>query len=132
MEERIAPVIESIANHLGALGYSPTDSLVLSYFLLHPKDVTSLDIERATWLRQPQVSLSITSLKDKKLIIQASQTPGPIGRAIINYDLRCTPEELCSHLRDAIINELEIRITMLDKMGSLIKNPNAEVPYETC
>lgn len=132
MEERVAPVISNIADSLGALGYSPTDSLVLAYFLLHPSDVTSRDVERATWLRQPQVSLSISSLVDKKWIKKTSETSVPVGHPIMNYALRCNPEELCGRLRDAILNEMELKITMLDKVGHLIHNPDEVLSDEAC
>lgn len=132
MESEIDPIITKMAENLGALGYSPTDSLVLSYFLLHPDNVTSQDIERATWLRQPQVSLSITSLRDKKWIKKLSVTPVPIGHPVVNYSLICTPDELCNRIRDAILNEMELKITTLGKVGYIIHHPEGGSLNEAC
>lgn len=131
MEKQVNPALENIAGNLGALGYSPTDSLVLAYFLLNPKDVTAQQVERATWLRQPQVSLSITSLMDKKWIKRSSQTPVPIGRAITNYDLRCTPEQLCDRLRDAILTDMDVKMTTVNKLDMMIHG-SGTVSNEAC
>lgn len=127
-EERIEPVVTQIAEGLQALGYSPSDALVLTYFLLYPKEVTSHKLERATWLRQPQVSLSINSLLDKKLIKKSVEIKGPIGRATATYELRCTPDQLCDRLRDSILNEIDLKMKIVNKMGNILKI--GEIPDE--
>ncbi len=122
MESQIEPVVAQIAEGLGSLGYSPTDSLVLTYFLLYPKDVTSQQVERATWLRQPQVSLSINSLLDKKWIRKSAQIPSGVGRAVITYDLVCAPDQMCDRLRDAVLNELDLKMRSVNKLENLLKD----------
>ena len=120
MEEQIKPVMLLVSEGLQSLGYSPTDSLVLTHFLLYPKDVTAQQIERTTWLRQPQVSLSINSLIDKKHIVKSSVIPGAIGRAVTTYDLRGNPDQACEKIRDAILNEMDLKMKMINKLEVLI------------
>lgn len=129
MEREIDPILTRIAEGLQSLGYSPTDALVFSCFLLHPTDLTSQQVERITWLRQPQVSLSINSLIDKKVVKRSSTISKPIGRSITTYELNGTPDKICDRLEDSIFNEIDLKMRITARLKVLIHDVgNEEVP----
>lgn len=133
-DEKIDPIIETLGQTLGSLGYSPTDSLVLAYFMLNAdQEFTQRDVERATWLRQPQVSLSINSLIDKKWLMLTSTSPPPDnhGRPISKYSVKMKPSIICDRMRDSILNEMDLKMRSVNKLDVILHaSQNETIPSQ--
>jgi len=80
-------------NCLGLLGYTTSEAKVIIYFLIKEKAFTK-DLEHTTGLRQPQVSVAVSSLEKKGIINKITMMKNGKGRPFYEYHRALTPKEM--------------------------------------
>ncbi len=88
---------EKIANELISLGMSRPTAWALSY-LKNGNEVKSVDLERATGLRQPEVSIVMRDLKERGWIKERDEKKSGRGRPYKIYSLKISFGEIISQL----------------------------------
>ncbi len=88
---------EKIADELIFLGMRRPTALILSY-LKNWNEVKSLELERGTGLRQPEVSIVIRELKERGWINEREEKKPGKGRPHKIYSLKVGFEEIISQL----------------------------------
>ncbi len=78
---------EEIAEALMSLGMSRPIARILSYLKL-VDEATTIDIERGTGLRQPEVSIAMKELKERDWINERSEKKPGKGRPYRIYSLK--------------------------------------------
>src|SRR3990170_8479482 len=88
---------EEIADALISLGMSRNAAMTLAYMQI-ANSATSLDLERAARLRQPEVSIAMRQLKERDWINEREEkTPGK-GRPYKVYSLKVGFRDIVSQL----------------------------------
>jgi predicted transcriptional regulator len=126
MEKQFETIIERIASKLEQLGYYHADALVLSALLISSDDMTSHEIERRTWLRQPQVSISLSHLIDQKMVIQSATKPLTVGRPLKLYRVN-RPSVVLNNIKNKIMDEATEKMRTIEKI-EMILNGNEKIP----
>lgn len=127
MEKQIEPVILAIASNLGELGYNYVDSLVLSAFLVSSDEMTAAQVERITWLRQPQVSIAISYLINQKVIIRSSEISMAVGRPVGKYKIRESTSELLDKMRADTLEIASNKMRSIEQVEAIL-NGNEKIP----
>ncbi len=112
---------EKIAYALISLGMSRSVARILSY-LQHMSEATSIEIERAARLRQPEVSLAMKELKDRDWICERDEKRTGKGRPYKIYSLKISFNEIIAQLdkqHKKAIEESKSKIERLKKLGNI-------------
>ncbi len=88
---------EKIANELISLGISRPTAWALSY-LKNGNEVKSVELERGTGLRQPEVSIVMRELKERNWINERDEKKAGRGRPYKIYSLKIGFGEIISEL----------------------------------
>ncbi len=88
---------EKIANELISLGISRPTAWTLSY-LKNGNEVKSVELERGTGLRQPEVSIVMRELKERDWINERDEKKAGRGRPYKIYSLKIGFGEIISEL----------------------------------
>ncbi len=112
---------EKIADELISLGISRPIARILSY--LKPGDeTTSVELERGTGLRQPEVSIAMKELKQHGWINEwENKKPGK-GRPYRIYSLKVSFNEIVAQLekqQKKAIDEMQASIKRLKELGNI-------------
>jgi len=109
---------EEITDVLNSLGLSRPIAKTLSY-LRNLKEATSVDLERVTGLRQPEVSIAMRDLKERNWISEREEkTPGK-GRPHKIYSLRTSFKEIIANFEKQKlkeINEIQLKIKRMKEL----------------
>ncbi len=111
---------EEIANALISLGMSRNVARVLSY-LQNKNEVTSVELERESGLRQPEVSIAMRELKERDWINEREEKKPGKGRPHKVYSLKVGFDEIIAQLeqqQEKEVDEVQIRIERLKALGS--------------
>lgn len=119
-------MIERIASEIESLGYCHIDALVLSTLLISSDDMTSHEIERRTWLRQPQVSISLSHLIDQKMVIRSATKPCTVGRPLKLYRVN-RPSVVLNNIKNKIMDETTEKMRTIEKIEMML-NGNETIP----
>jgi predicted transcriptional regulator len=110
---------EEIADALVSLGMSRPIARVLSY-LQGLNEATSVEIERGTGLRQPEVSIAMMHLKESDWINERDEKKQGKGRPYKIYSLKVGFNEIIAKLEQQqkkAIDEARLRIERLKELG---------------
>ena len=108
---------EKIADALISLGMSRYVARVLSY-LHDSNEATSVELERGTGLRQPEVSIAMKELEERDWINEREEKKPRKGRPNKVYSLKVGFDEIIAELerqQKNAIDEAQIRIERLKK-----------------
>lgn len=112
---------EEIADALVSLGMSRPIARILSY--LKPGDeTTSVELERSTGLRQPEVSIAMKELKQHDWINERENKKPGKGRPYRIYSLKISFNEIISQLekqQKKAIDEMQASIKRLKELGNI-------------
>ena len=87
------------------LGFNRGESMVLSYFLLNnSRDVKAVDIEYATRLRQPEVSVAVNHLIQRGWLTSKTTSTDKRGRPFYLYNIIGDRNTLLYNIRREIQN----------------------------
>lgn len=106
---------EEIAIILISLGMSRYVARTLSY-LQDGNEVTSIELERGTGLRQPEVSLAMKELNERGWINEREEKKSGKGRPYKVYSLKVGFYEIVNELEEQqkkAVNEAQLRIERL-------------------
>lgn len=110
---------EEITDTLISLGMSRPVARVLSY-LRNGNEITSVELERSTGLRQPEVSIAMGELKERGWIREREEKKPGKGRPYRIYSLKVSfngiIEQLEKQQRKAA-DETQARIERLKELG---------------
>ena len=118
-----------VSELLEKCGFIKTTSLVLSYLIDNQGTPSSaFSIERKTMLRQPQVSLSLSYLKEKKwvAISEGVVEEGKAGRPEKLYRLT-NPEKIFESIEKDLQKEIAEKQDILIKLKSAMISPKPVV-----
>lgn len=90
---------EEIAATLIALGMSKPVARTLSY-LKNVEEATSIELERGTGLRQPEISIAMKQLKERNWIMEREDKKPCKGRPYNVYSLKVGFNEIISYLEE--------------------------------
>jgi predicted transcriptional regulator len=110
---------EEIADALISLGISRTVARVLSY-LQSSNEVTSMELERESGLRQPEVSIAMKELKERGWINEREEKKPGKGRPYKVYSLKVEFDEIIAELerqQRKAVDEVQINIERLKALG---------------
>ena len=109
---------EEIADVLVSLGLSRPIARTLSY-LRNLKEATSMDLERGTGLRQPEVSVVIKDLKERDWISEREGKNLGKGRPYKIYSLKKDFKEIIASFekqKTKEFNEIQLKIKRLKEL----------------
>ena len=108
---------------------------VLAHFLKEKGELTAREIERATDLRQPEVSLALGAFIERKWITEQKQKSDTTkGRPSKVYVLSIPPETLFQSIESGVTKELKERQDLLKELKSVmmvVKTVQPEIPHVT-
>jgi predicted transcriptional regulator len=110
---------EEIAGALISLGVSKPIARILSY-LRNGIEATSVELERGTGLRQPDVSVAMSGLKEKDWISERDEKKKGKGRPYKVYSLKIAFDEIIAQLeqqQEKAVDEGRSRIERLKELG---------------
>ena len=110
---------EEIADALISLGMSRISAMTLTY-LQNTNSATSLELERATRLRQPEVSIGMKQLNEREWINERDEKKPGKGRPYKIYSLKVGFKDIIAHLerqQRKAVEETQARIERLREMG---------------
>lgn len=108
---------EKIADELISLGMSRPTAYTLSY-LKNGNEVKSVELERGTGLRQPEVSIVMRELKERGWINERDEKKPGRGRPYKIYSLKFGFDEIISQLEKQqrrAADEARLRFELLRK-----------------
>jgi predicted transcriptional regulator len=112
---------EEIADALIFLGMSRPIARTLSY-LQHVDEATSVELEMGTGLRQPEVSIAMKELMERKWINEREEKKQGKGRPYKIYSLKIGFNEIIAHLekqQKKAVDEAQEKIEQLKELGRL-------------
>ena len=112
---------EEIADALISLGMSRPFARVLSY-LKNGNEVMSMELERGTGLRQPEVSMAMRELNERGWISEREEKKPGKGRPNKIYKLKIGFDEIVDELekqQKKAVDELQMNIKRLKELGSV-------------
>ncbi len=112
---------EEIADELISLGIKRPIARILSYLKLGD-ETTSVDLERNTGLRQPEVSIAMRELKQYDWINERENKKPSKGRPYRIYSLKVSFDEIVAHLerqKKKAVDETLSKLERLKKLGKI-------------
>ncbi len=113
---------EEIVDALISLGMSRPIARVLSY-LKSRNEVTSVELERETGLRQPEVSIAAKELKERDWINEREEKKPGKGRPHKVYSLKVGFTKIIAELekqQKKAVDEMQKTIKRLKELGSVM------------
>ena len=113
---------EEIADVLTSLGLSRPIAKTLSY-LKDLKEATSVELERVTGLRQPEVSIAMRELKERDWINEREEKKPGKGRPFKIYSLKMDFKEIIAYFEKQKMkefNEIQSNINRLKDSISIV------------
>ncbi len=110
---------EEIADALIAIGMSRNIARTLSY-LQNVDEATSVNLERGTGLRQPEVSIAMKQLKERNWIVEREEKKPGKGRPYRIYALKVGFNNIISDLekqKRKSADEVQLRLKRLKELG---------------
>ncbi len=110
---------EEIADTLVSLGMSRPIARTLSY-LKHVDETTSIELEKAAGLRQPEISIAMRELKEHDWINERDEKKTGKGRPYKIYSLKIDFNEIVSQLEEQhkkAVDESHEKIERLKGLG---------------
>jgi len=110
---------EEIADALKSLGMSRNAALTLAY-MQNTNSATSIELERSTRLRQPEVSIAIKQLKERDWLNEREEKKPGKGRPIKIYSLKVGFNNIISHLENQqrkAVDKVQAKIERLKELG---------------
>ncbi|VVB95697.1 Uncharacterised protein [uncultured archaeon] len=110
---------EEIADALIAIGMSRNIARTLSY-LQNVNEATSVNLERGTGLRQPEVSIAMKQLKERNWIVEREEKKPGKGRPYRIYSLKVGFNNIISDLekqKRKSADEVQLRLKRLKELG---------------
>ena len=116
----LTEIEEEVIQLLVDVGLKNNEARVLMVFFrgLQP---TSRDLERITDLRQPEVSIAITSLSKRKWVCVSSQINANKGRPVKIFALSKAIDDILDEIRDGISGGHDEQIHMLMQIREIIR-----------
>lgn len=112
---------EEIADALVSLGMSRPVARILSY-LQSIKEAKTMELERGTGLRQPEVSVAMNELEGRDWINEREEKKPGKGRPYKIYSLKVGFNEIIAELekqQKKSVNEIQINIKRLKALGNV-------------
>ena len=110
---------EEIFQILGKIGLKPNEARVLVLFL-RGRELTSREVERYTGLRQPEVSVALTSLAKRDWVCTSSSITQSKGRPIKIFRLAQPASEIIYQIKAGIQGEFSKQIAYVDRVNDLL------------
>ena len=110
---------EEFANLLIRIGEKRNVAKVLVY-LAHTPEATSRDIERGTDLRQPEVSIAMAALMEKKWVESRESKAENKGRPVKIYKLAVPVGEIMDTIEKEKRSEANNQLKMIQKLRDYI------------
>jgi predicted transcriptional regulator len=110
---------EEIADALISLGMSRNVSMMLAY-MQNTKSATSIELERSTTLRQPEVSIATKQLKELDWINEREEKKPGKGRPYKIYSLKVGFNDIIAQLEKKqrrAVDEARMNIERLKELG---------------
>jgi len=104
---------------LADVGLKMNEARILVVFFRR-KEQTSRELERIADLRQPEVSVAITSLTKKKWVVVASLITENKGRPVKVFSLAQSVDTILDELRDGICVGHDQQMLMLSRIREII------------
>lgn len=111
---------EEIVDTLISLGMSRPIARTLSY-LQNSDETTSIDLERGTRLRQPEVSVAMKELKERDWIKEREEKKPGKGRPYKVYSLKMDFKEIIAHFERQKMKELNEMQSKIRRLRELEK-----------
>ncbi len=124
---------EEIADVLTSLGLSRPIAKTLSY-LKDLKEATSVELERVTGLRQPEVSIAMRDLKERDWILEREQKKPGKGRPFKIYSLKLSFKEIIAYFEKQKMkefNEIQSDIKRLKDSITIVAKSYSKEAYPT-
>ncbi len=112
---------EEIVDALMSLGMSRHIARALSY-LQHVNETTSVELERGTGLRQPEVSIAMKELNKLDWINKREEKRPGKGRPYRIYSLKIGFNEIVAHLeaqKKKAVDETLLKLERLKALGNI-------------
>ena len=110
---------EEIADALISLGMGKNAAMTLAY-MKNTNSATSLELERSARLRQPEVSIAIKHLKERKWINEREEKKLGKGRPYKIYSLKVGFKDIIAQLEKQqrkTVDETQSKIERLKELG---------------
>ncbi|RQD83488.1 MAG: ArsR family transcriptional regulator [Methanocalculus sp. MSAO_Arc2] len=117
----LTPKQEEIIDLLNGIGMKRNVAKVL-VFLSELPEASSRQIERATDLRQPEVSIAMRELKDQEWVICRESKTENKGRPVKIYSVALDLAEITNILEAKKRQEAESQISMINRMRECIES----------
>ncbi len=113
---------EEIASTLISLGMSRPVARILSY-LQNRNEITTMELERGTGLRQPEVSIAMRELNERGWVSEREEKKLGKGRPNKVYSLKIGFDEIVNGLEEQqrkVADEARLRIERLKDLGNIM------------
>ncbi len=113
---------EEIASTLIYLGMSRPVARILSY-LQNRNEITTIELERGTGLRQPEVSIAMRELNERGWVNEREEKKLGKGRPNKVYSLKISFDEIVNGLEEQqrkVAYEARLRIERLKDLGNIM------------
>ncbi len=122
---RFSEMNEEMTGIMRIMGLKSNEARVL-VFLMRGAEVTSREIERDTDLRQPEVSIAITSLMKKGWVKISNLLTENKGRPVKVYCLVAPADEIIDQIEESIEGDYNQQIELLERVRALIHSLDDE------
>ncbi|MCP1662534.1 MAG: ArsR family transcriptional regulator [Methanocalculus sp. MSAO_Arc1] len=117
----LTPKQEEIVTLLNGVGMKRNVAKVLVYLSELP-EATSREIERATDLRQPEVSIAMRELKEQEWVNCRESKTENKGRPVKIYSISLGLNDITNILEQKKRQEAETQISMINRMRECIES----------
>lgn len=112
---------EEVIRLLIEVGLKTNEARLLVVFFrgLQP---TSRDLERITDLRQPEVSVGVTSLTKRKWVFVSDLISANKGRPVKIFSLSKTIDDILDEIREGLSSGHDQQVALLQRIREIIRN----------
>ena len=111
---------EEIAELFWDIGLKRNSARVL-VLMIRDEDFTSRDMERVCDLRQPEVSIALSDLMERKWVKDVRQVREGKGRPTMIYHLIKSLDDILEELKNAIVGDYEKKVEEIEKVRAMLR-----------
>ncbi|MGV8108288.1 MarR family transcriptional regulator [Methanospirillum sp.] len=111
---------EEIAEIFNDIGVKRNASRVL-VLMIRGFDLTSREIERVCDIRQPEVSIALSDLENRKWVKKVGQKSENKGRPVLIYHLVKSVDDILDELKKVIVGDYNKKLNEIEKVRELLK-----------
>ena len=116
---------EEVAELFWDIGLKKNTARLL-VLMVRDEDLTSRDMERACDLRQPEVSIALKDLMERKWVKDIRQVMEGKGRPVKIYHLVRSLDDILDELKKVIVGDYEKKLNEIERVREMLREKVTE------